>query len=238
MIDKVPKEELNALFEEIFNVNEGEYLVKENRFYRDNTVFYGYKLKHIFNSTLTNMSSIPLFINDFSVSTYEKNVKKSLIGLDIEKKFRVFFDVDETFVKNIDEYSKNDQLEDGYAFNFAKNIIENLADNFIKEINLKTEKLSYPYTHFYNDEILLFTYECYLEDKKSNLYVFIEKEFLDSGVLKNWIFSKPTSTEVIKINTLKSLINFDVEIVSKPISIDFSQKSIFLKDIRFKKLIK
>ncbi|RMA97762.1 hypothetical protein [Hydrogenothermus marinus] len=240
MINKVPKEELNALFEEIFdnkNINLKSTDLKKKDI-KGLYKFYGYKLKSIFNSTLADMSSIPIIIKDFTISNYDNNVKKAFLGIDFEKKYRVFFDIDEQFIKNIENYSKSIQLEKNYPLRIVQNIIENLADNLLKEINLNSEKLSNPYTHFFDQEVIEFKYECFLEDKSSYISIYLEKNFLESEVLGKWIYSKPTSQEIIKINKLKSLLRFDLEIISQPINIDLTQNNIKLSDMKFNIQIK
>ncbi len=217
MIEKVPKEELNALFHEIYKKGDEPDLVITEQNLNDALVnFYGYKFLKLFNRYLSQKFSIPIFIKNFKVDKYQGELSKSYIGYSIEDKYRVYFDID--YPENFDIVSFDTLLE----------IVKGLSEEFINHLRLKSSYIGSSYTYFFTEEVLIYSYNLYVEDNPLVLKVYIEKEFLDAGLISHWILSNPVSEEKRRIEKLKSRISVYADIESEPIKIDISQNRIKL----------
>lgn len=229
MIEKVPKEELNALFKEIYSFNENNNYPQESQKLNPAFIFYGYKFKAILNKGILNSNKIPVFIKDFEVKYFENQPKKVHTGYSLENKYRIFFDIEENL---LNENDLNNEIVNG--FELLNSLIENFSDKILSNINLKSEKIVHPYTYFYTENILEYSFNLFIADKTSKFKIYLEEDLLTSESISKWIILNPTSQEREKIRKLKKKLTANLNIISNPIDINNRKQTFDNLDFKIK----
>ena len=227
---KVSKEELDALFREVYSSPEKrdiDYTTQTLKI-KEEYNFLAYKYKNILKSFL--ISNLPVKVQLVSFKAYEggnvDNKNLFVSGYDVEKKYRVYLTVSE----NIGDVAKEKTGGDFYRlfdekFNVQK-FIENLSDTFISELKkdlpFSYKKINSSSLQFYEDQFVKLEYIFSLEDSKTELSIWIEKELLENGDISPFIYSPPTSVGKKRLKRLKDLIKIRFEIESEPVAIDIN----------------
>ena len=227
---KVSKEELDALFREVYSTPEKreiEYTTQTLKI-KEEYSFLAYKYKNILKSFL--ISNLPVKVHLKTFKAYEgSNVDNKnffVSGYDVEKKYRVYLTVSE----NIEDIVKEKTGGDLYRlfdekFNVQK-FIENLSDTFVSELKkdlpFSYKKINSSSLQFYEDQFVKLEYIFSLENSKTELSIWIEKELLENEEISPFIYSPPTSLGKKRLKRLKDLIKIRLEIESEPVVIDIN----------------
>ena len=143
----------------------------------------------------------------------------------LENKYRIFFDIEENILRD------DINTEIFNEFEFFNSLVETFSEKIISNINLKAKKIIHPYTYFYSDNIIEYSFEIYVGEKASKFRIYLEEDLLISEAISKWIVLNPTSQERDRIRKLKKKLNVNVQIISNPIHINKKQQ--VLKNIDF-----
>ncbi|SNZ03925.1 hypothetical protein SAMN06265182_0508 [Persephonella hydrogeniphila] len=224
---KVSKEELDALFREVYsssNTERGNYTTQPLKIKEEYT-FIAYKFKHIVKSYL--VSSLPAKIrlktykalegNEASVENYY------ITGYDVENRYRVYISVSD----NLEDIVKGDfhsLLNE--KFN-TQRFVENLSENFVselkKDIPFSFKKINIGTIQFYEDSFVKLEYIFDIGDNQVEISVWIEKELVETGEFSPVIYTPPTSVGKKRIKRLKEILPVEVSIDTEPIMIKREQ---------------
>ncbi len=226
---KVSKEELDALFREVYSSPEKRDIdyTTQNLKVKEEYSFLAYKYKNILKSFL--ISNLPVKVQLKTFKAYEgSNVDNKnffVTGYDVEKKYRVYLTVSENIEDIVKEKSGDLYRLFDEKFN-VQNFIENLSNNFVsemkKDLPFSYKKINSSSLQFYEDYFIKLEYIFSLEDSRTELSIWIEKELLENGEISPFIFSPPTSLGKKKLKRLKDLLKIRLEIESEPVVIDIN----------------
>ncbi|WP_456464702.1 hypothetical protein [Persephonella sp.] len=230
---KVSKEELDALFREIYSTHEKreiDYIPKTLKV-KEEYSFFAYKYKNNLKSFI--ISNLPVKVHLLSFKAYEGNNVENknfyVSGYDVEKKYRVYLTVSEN-IEDVIKKAEGDlyRLFDE-KFN-VQNFIESLSENFIlelkKDLPFSYKKISNSSLQFYEDHFVKLEYIFSLEESRTEFSIWIEKELLENGDISPFIYSPPTSLGKKRLRKLKDLIKIRLEIESEPVLIDMKDLKI------------
>ncbi|WP_293445240.1 hypothetical protein [Persephonella sp.] len=224
---KVSKEELDALFREVYSTPEKreiDYTTQTLKI-KEEYSFLAYKYKNILKGFL--ISNLPVKVQLKSFKAYEgsdvDNKNFFVSGYDVEKKYRVYLTVSEN-IEDVIKKAEGDlyRLFDE-KFN-VQNFIENLSESFISELKkdlpFSYKKINSSSLQFYEDKFVKLEYIFSLEESRTEFSIWLEKELLENGEISPFIFSPPTSLGKKKLKRLKDLLKIRIEIESEPVVID------------------
>jgi hypothetical protein len=219
----VPKEELDALFKEVYQSEYKEEINKEEKKSLDFRFYiFGYKIQKFIKKSFLSVIPIPFKVKDFSVEKYTDSIGKNLIstGYDLEGKFRFFVSIEQ----KIEDIIKELLEKNGTPFNkTSQEIIEafldQLASQILEEINLKKKKLLTSYISFYEDDVISFSFDCSVENKDIKVYVIFEEYLLDFIENSQIIYSPLTTLGKKNLKELKKYIPVRIVFETAPVYI-------------------
>ncbi len=223
---KVSKEELDALFREVYSQEKREIdYTPQTLKIKEEHSFLAYKYKNILKGFL--ISNLPVKVQLKSFKAYEgsdvDNKNFFVSGYDVERKYRVYLTVSEN-IEDVIKKAEGDlyRLFDE-KFNI-QNFIESLSENFISELKkdlpFSYKKISSSSLQFYEDQFVKLEYIFSLEESKTEFSIWIEKELLENGEISPFICSPPTSLGRKRLKRLKDLLKIRLEIESEPVVIN------------------
>ncbi|NPA58091.1 MAG: hypothetical protein GXN94_02230 [Aquificae bacterium] len=226
---KVSKEELEALFREIYSSkdtggrNYASTGLKEAKEYQ----FLAYKYRSVLKNHL--VSSLPIKLRPVSYgafwgsSTEDKNIY--IAGYDVEKKFRVYTTVSEKFdtaVKSgIGMYSLLD-----LQFNterFVDSLGEAVVSRLKKDYPYNYKKINTAGLQFYDEEFLKLSYRFEIGGEEVDFCIWLDRGFVETDSVSPFITSPPTSLGRKKLKKLKENLTVNFVVESKPVMVDINK---------------
>ncbi len=225
---KVSKEELDALFREVYSQEKREVdYTSQTLKIKEEYSFLAYKYKNILKSFL--ISNLPVKVHLISFKAYEgSNVDNKnffVSGYDVEKKYRVYLTVSEDIEDAVKEKTGDLYRLFDEKFN-VQNFVESLSENFVSELKkdlpFSYKKINSSSLQFYEDQFVKLEYIFSLEESKTEISIWIEKELLENEEISPFIYSPPTSLGKKRLKGLKNLLKIRLEIESEPVVIDIN----------------
>ncbi len=242
----VPKEEIDALFKEVYNISTTEeYREEKKEKFDDKYRIFSYKVKRTFRENLLKYIPIDFTINGYSMLENTVSTHNPLfsVGLDIEEKYRFFISVDEVFIKAVEEIlHKNNPFSEKNESNVHQHIekvLEKTCISVFDSLPLKKKKILLSKPVFYEEEYICIQFFGKLEDKIVNIYVSFDEILLDLAEFKPIILSQPTTLGKRNLKELKKHTFVKLTLETEPIKI--SKKvlkegsEISVKDINIKR---
>ncbi|WP_457641266.1 hypothetical protein [Persephonella sp.] len=231
----IPKEELDALFKEIYSseVTDKDYN-KTARHIKEETDKYRfllYKYKLPLKKIL--ISSIPVKVKIVDIRIYkqeeieDKNV--FLSSYDIEEKFRFYITISE----NISSVEKSIYEDNIYSLFQNENntpnlqlILENIYKAIVKTVQtdfpFKFRKLNRPIIQFYDNNLIVIEYVVKMDKEDITVSLLFEELMLETIDINPFIYSPPTSYGKKNLDKLKEKIPLKVIAETQPINIDLN----------------
>ncbi|WP_457642869.1 hypothetical protein [Persephonella sp.] len=243
---KVSKEELDALFREVYSTayeEEKNYTtspLKEKEEYK----FFAYRYLHPLRSFLISSIPVKLKLTSFKALEGKEPPEENMYisGYDVEKKFRIYITASDRFGEAVIDSSFDYSVLDG-QFN-PQNFLNSFAENIVQEI-----RRDFPYTYrklsagtlqFYDDVFIRFSYSFDINGESVNFSIWLDRAFVESEVLPPVIFSPPTTAGRKKLKKLKEMIKVNYILESEPVNINISDlkagKELTLK-LKFKEKV-
>lgn len=223
---KVSKEELDALFREVYSSpqTEKDYTIPSLKV-KEEYKFLAYKYRYALKNFL--ISNIPVQFDIVSFNSYVGNQVSErnfyINGYDVEKKYRLYVCVSENIEDIINEhlnFDMNKLLNE--KFNI-QGFLDNLSDTMVSQLKndfpFTFRKINRPVIQFYEDEFVKLEYKLDIKGESAQINLLIEKTMIDSVDISPFIFSIPTTAGKKKLKKLKDMIPISIEIISKPIDI-------------------
>ena len=227
----VPKEEIDALFKEIYDypvVEKGQEK-RESQVDKNYKIFI-YKLKKIFRSSFLRYIPIDLSVEGYSVYKNTIPVDKPLlsVGFDIEEKYRFFISVDELFIKTIENVFQannpfRNQEDNNNTQQYIENILEKTSLSIFENLPLKKNKIVLSKPVFYEEDFVCIKFDCKISNKEAYFYVSFDEILIDLMEIKPFIFYSPTTLGKKNINQLKKHTFVKVTLETKPVKISKKQ---------------
>ncbi|WP_029521285.1 hypothetical protein [Persephonella sp. IF05-L8] len=223
---KVSKEELDALFREVYSTPQTEknYTIpslKRKEEYKFLAYKYKYALKNFLISNIPVEFSIVSFNSFTGSQVSEKNFY--INGYDVEKKYRLYICASESIEYIINEhlsYDVNKLLNEKFnTQSFLDSLSETLISQLKNDFPFTFRKINRPVIQFYEDEFIKLEYKLDIKGEPAQINLLIEKTMVNSVDISPFIFSIPTTAGKRKLKKLKDILPVSVEIVSKPINI-------------------
>ncbi|ACO04595.1 MAG TPA: hypothetical protein DEP48_01740 [Persephonella sp.] len=229
----IPKEELDALFKEIYNTEttEIDYTTdrKELKLLDARYRFLMYRYKTALKKIFVSNIPIKVSIKETSVTKNREVEDKNnfLYSYDVEGKFRFFIGISESiatverkiYEENIYSLFKNE--------NNLHSIMENISLSIVKTVQndfpFKFKKINSSAVQFYNDDFITFDYNLELEGDSITVSLFFEELMLEAVETDVFIFSPPTSYGRKLLEKLKRKIILKLSVDSEPVDIDLSK---------------
>ncbi len=242
----VPKEEIDALFKEVYNISTTEeYREEKKEKLNDKYRVFSYRVKRTFRENLLKYIPIDFTINDYSMLEKTVSTDKPLfsVGLDIEEKYRFFISVDEIFIKAVEEiFQKNNPFSEKNENNIHQHIekvLEKTCLSIFESLPLKKKKVALSKPVFYEEEYICIQFSGKLENKIVNIYVSFDEILLDLAEFKTIIFSQPTTLGKRNLKELKEHTFVKIAFETEPIRISKRAlkegSEISIKDINIKR---
>jgi hypothetical protein len=242
---KVSKEELDALFREVYSsssVERGNYTTKALKV-KEEYSFIAYKFKHMIKSYL--VSSLPVKIRLKSYRALEGDdvslENAYITGYDAENRYRVYISVSDNLADIVKEKGDIYSLLNE-KFNTQK-FVENLSENFIselkKDIPFSYKKVNTGAVQFYEDSFVKLEYMFDIEGHDLEISVWLEKEIVEAGEFSPIIHTQPTSVGKKRIKKLKDILPVEVCTYTEPVMIKKDQLKVgneFSVNIKIKQL--
>ena len=208
MIKKIPKEEFEALFEEIYKTKTYKIPIKEETIkLKPIYTFYGYKLLRVFNKTATNVSTLPILIEDFEIERTNTLPETAHFGFDIENKYRFFVSLDEDGILAVEEFLRENMIN---IENIHGYIIENFKNTFEKmlyQLNLKAQPVSSTFPSFYSFNLLNIKFFTKVLEKSIILDIYLDESLFESENISKYILMNPSTKEVENLSKLLSKVS-------------------------------
>ena len=223
---KVSKEELDALFREVYSSPQAEkdYTTPSLKI-EEEYKFLAYKYKYALKNFL--ISNIPVQFNIVSFNSYignqisEKNFY--INGYDVEKKYRLYVCASESIEDIINQhlnFDVNKLLND--KFNI-QGFLDNLSDTMVSQLKndfpFTFRKINRPVIQFYEDEFVKLEYKLDIKGRTAQISLLIEKTMVDAVDISPFVLSPPTITGKKKLKKLKDMLPVSFEVISKPVNI-------------------
>lgn len=228
---KVPKEELDALFREVYNLSKTteDYYISSPLKKKDEYKFLAYKYKKPIKSFLLAQLPFKFQIKNFAAfegnSVPEDNL--FITGYDVEKKYRLYITANENLEEILNKKLNSDIHKlTGEKFN-PQNLIDRLSEDILqylkKDFPFIIKKINTPYLQFYEDEFIKLEYKIEIGGFESEISIWIEKSLVEAGDISPFVFSPPTLNGKKKINSLKELIEIEYIVETKPLEMSLDQ---------------
>ncbi len=226
---KVSKEELDALFREVYSSSFQEDISKDTLIPTKEYIFLAYKYKNIIKRQV--VSSLPLKIKLKRFGCYEgKEVQLNnlfISGYDVEKKFRIYITVDSGFEEGI-----NKKFSTGFNSILDKNFnvqkfLEGLSEQLISEIKkdypYSYKKINLPVLQFYDNDFIKLEYILSVEEEEGEISIWMDKAMVESEEVSPLIVSSPTTAGKKKIKKLIDMLDVRYTLQSEIVNIPISQ---------------
>ena len=225
---KVSKEELDALFREVYSTPTGQQnytipdLDKKEEYY-----FAAYKYKNTIKSYLVSHLPFKISLREFNAFEGTKTPEENLFisGYDIERKFRLFITASEEIQLVID----SNLIEHSFikeSFNI-QSFIDSMSEHMVSSI-----KSDFPYQfrkigtiplQFYDDKFVKFSYNVEINDTSVNISIWFDKGLIETIEIPPIIYSTPTTAGKRNLKKLKDLLYIDFSVESEPVKININQ---------------
>ncbi len=228
----IPKEELDALFKEIYSaeITEPNYTTpeKEEVQLSAQLKFLMYRYKTALRRILISNLPVKVSVLSSSVSRNREIEDKNnfLFSYDVEGKFRFFIVISENitsierkiYEENIYSLFKND--------NNLYSIMESISLSMVKTIQndfpFRFKKINSSAIQFYNDDFIAFDYAVNIADDNVTVSIFFEELMLEAVEPEAFIYSPPTSYGRKLLEKLKRKITVELSVESEPVNIDLN----------------
>jgi len=204
MIKKIPKEEFEALFEEIYKVKGFDTSIKEETQTKLKPVyiFYGYKILRIFNKIAANVSVLPVLIKNFEIEKTNNTPEIAHFGFDIENKYRFFVSLDENGILFIEEFLKENMINIENLHSYVIESFKSIFEKMFNELNLKTVPVSSTLTKFYSLQLLNIKFFAKVLDENITLNVYLDEPLFESENISKYILINPSTKELQNLSKL------------------------------------
>lgn len=229
----IPKEELDALFKEIYSTEttETDYNIqkKEIKPLDSRYRFLMYRYKTALKKILISNLPVKVNIQNTSVTKNGGFEDKNLLlySYDIEGKFRFFVGISESitsvekkiYEENIYSLFKNEY--DLYS------IMENISISIVKTVQndfpFKFKKINGSAVQFYNDDFVIFDYSLNLDGENVVISLLFEELMLEAVEPDVFIYSPPTSYGKKLLERVKKRVSLKLYVESEPFNIDLNK---------------
>jgi hypothetical protein len=225
---KVSKEELDALFREVYStdeITEGNYTLTPLK-RKEELKFLAYKYKAPLKSFLISNLPAKIFIKSFEAYEGNRSPEENIYitGFDVEKKYRLYITISEDFESIIQSKISSDInkiLENNFNIqNFINLLSEHLIFYIKKDFPFSIKKINHPSIQFYEDEFVKLEYKLEVENSPAEISILIEKNLIEAVDISPFLFSPPTTTGRKKLRKLKELIKLNHIILSDAVNIN------------------
>ncbi|WP_456403061.1 hypothetical protein [Persephonella sp.] len=229
----IPKEELDALFKEIYSAETGEkdysINVEKGKRLEHRYKFLMYKYRSILRKTI--VSSLPLRIKFLKTEVLKNSEiedrNRFLFPYDIEGKYRFYVGISE----NITEIESKLYKEDIYSIikkeSSFHNLMESISNTIVKQIQsdfpFRFKKVPSSAVQFYNEDYITAEYHVGIEDTEVVFSLFFEELMIEAVEVDSIIYSNPTSYGKKLIEKLKKRIMINISVESEPCIIDINK---------------
>ncbi|MBK3331895.1 hypothetical protein GWK41_02285 [Persephonella atlantica] len=244
---KVSKEELDALFREVYSSSiYEEDISRKNLTPTKEHLFLAYKYKNIIKRYMVSTLPLKIKLKRFSCYTGKDIETDNLFiaGYDVEKKFRVYVTVNTNFEETVNrKFSTgiNSILDrDFNVQSFVELLSEHLITELKKDFPYSYKRINSPVLQFYEDDFVKLEYIYSVDGDEGEVSVWIEKVLLESEDISPIITSPPTTVGKKKIKKLLSMINVQYIIESEVIDIPVNKLKIGSElsiDLKLKEVI-
>ncbi len=197
MIKKIPKEEFEALFEEIYNIKSSSNVKKEISYNLVKPVytFYGYKFLKLFNKVSANISTLPVLIKDFEIEKLENFIETAHFGFDIENKYRFFVSIEERGILVIEEFLRENLINVENLHNYVVDNFKKIFENTLEILELNLNPVSPTFPKFYSLNILNIKFFAKTLDEDIAINVYLDESLFESENIAKYIFIPPSTKE-------------------------------------------
>lgn len=204
MIKKIPKEEFEALFEEIYKIKSVDTYIKEEAQTKLKPIyiFYGYKFLRIFNKTAANISILPVLIKDFEIEKANTIPEIAHFGFDIENKYRFFVSLDENGILFMEEFLKENMINIENSHSYVVESFKNIFEKMFNELNLKTSPVSSTLPKFYSLQLLNIKFFAKVLDENITLDIYLDESLFESENISKYILINPSTKELQNLSKL------------------------------------
>ncbi len=220
----VPKEELDALFREVYQIEykeQEQQKKEENKENRKYNVF-AYKIQKVIKRTFVSLIPVNFSIKNFSIKTFDEEESKNFIstGYDLENKFRFYISIDQTIEGILEKLLIKESIIDSKNIQLLiEKFLDNTAVQILDEFQLKKKRVASSQLSFYDEEVITISFHCKIDKANITICVSFEEIFLDIFNIKPIIFSQPTSIGKKNLKAIKRYIPIQVISETFPLNI-------------------
>ena len=226
----VPKEEIDALFKEVYSFSSEEEKQKNEvnlPIKRKDLNILSYKIKKFLKKNFLSFLPLDISVTDISVKEKISRDKPLFsVGYDIEGKYRFFIYTDEEYFKILEDILRNkspDLLDKNSIQSFTEKIFDSTIYKILTDLPLERRKLVTSSPSLYEEENIHLMYTLKIEGKEIHVCVSFDEFLLDILDIKPIIYFPPTTLGKRRLEELKRYISVNMILETEPIFIPVSK---------------
>ncbi len=238
----VPKEEIDALFKEVYSFSSEEEKQKNEvnlPVKRKDLNILSYKIKKFLKKNFLSFLPLDISVTDISVKEKISRDKPLFsVGYDIEGKYRFFIYTDEEYFKILEDILRiksPESVDKNSVHSFTERIFDSTINEILTDLPLERRKLVTSSPSLYEEENIHLMYTLQIEEKKTYICVSFDEFLLDILDIKPIIYFPPTTLGKKRLEELKRYISVNIILETEPVLIPVS-KLINKDEIKIKSL--